>query len=182
MLSFDRLFHLSVWLRCRRTTCARRAAVGGLLHERRADVGRRRHDSCACRSRERYDELAAAPGDIRRRDLAAMEPRDFAAETQSQAAAGFIALLAAKESLEDEWQIRRSDPRSAVGDFHYRPPVAVLQGYRDLSVFGRELEGVVEQINQQTPDVALVPVDHYIAVEAGRKRKMLCLYQRFNRI
>src|SRR5260370_37395815 len=111
-----------------------------------------------------------------------MEPRDCAAETQSQAAAGFIALLAAKESLEDEWQIRRSDPRSAVRDFHYRPPVAVLQGYRDLSVFGRELEGVVEQINQQAPDVALVPVDHHVAVDAGRKRKMLCLYQRFNRL
>src|SRR5260370_42473028 len=106
-----------------------------------------------------------------------MEPRDFAAETQSQAAAGFTALLAAKESLEDEWQIRRSEPRSAVRDFHYRPPVAALRGYRDLSVFGRELEGVDEQVNQQTPDVALFLVDHYSAAQAGRKRKMVCLIQ-----
>src|SRR5438445_7645950 len=109
-----------------------------------------------------------------------MQTRDLAAEAEPQTAARFGASLATEEAIENKREIAVGDPRATVGNPHDRLSVARIEREGDTTTFGRELERIVEQIDQQPAQMIRVAFDENAAVQARLKRQVLGVDQRLH--
>src|SRR5438552_3747304 len=82
--------------------------------------------------------------------------------TDGEAQTGPTALpsgIGAVEAIEDLGQVLRWDTGSRVGDDNLRVTIHTVKLQRYLSLFRRVLQGIVEQVKQQSPQALSIPAN-----------------------
>src|SRR5580700_11170142 len=110
-----------------------------------------------------------------------MRTRNLPAQAQAQSATFARRSCAAKKSIENVRQLRRMDSLAGVGDAEYRAVRVALQADVDRSSYWRELQRVVEQIDDQAAQMAGVDVDENVLARIDGELDFARLRQRSDR-
>src|SRR5262249_13583316 len=126
-------------------------------------------------------EVAAAAHPIACRDLASMQPRNFAAQAQAQAAAFPVSAGTPKEAIEDQRQLGGIDSRTGVRNLQRRNSMRGGEQQLDFAAGRCELEGVVQQVDYQAAQMSLAPLNPNTFANAGVKCNTARRRKRFHR-
>ena len=110
-----------------------------------------------------------------------MQPSDFAAEAESQAATFTVGAGTTKKAIEDQRQLGGLDSRPGVHNVQGRDSMCGGEQQLDFASGRGEFEGVVYQVDYQAAQVSHAALNPSTRADAGLERDIVRRRKRFHR-